>query len=311
MSYRRMRFAVGLFVVIFSLVCTLLVYIVLEKKGMFEEKLTFDFYTQSAESFYIGMALRFSGFEIGSISDIALTEEGRVHVTFQIKQSNRKWICEDTLLMLDKPLIGSPTIDVLSSLAYPPLPSGSTLNIIIRDDINDIITNVEPVVNDIQNIVTAVNTIASRISAEDSDLFATMENLKDFSKNLAGNKALLTSITGDDESTLLLKSALADTASTIKEVHGLARQMSGIAESFDTKIVSPSARTVQQLDSILLDVRHKLATLEGTVNAIGSYDTDLLELKDEIRFGIEKTNGLIEKIDAIIEGQRSPEVKLP
>lgn len=311
MSYRRMKLAVGLFVITFTLLFALLIYVVLEKKGVFEEKLLFDFYTQSAESFYIGMPLRFSGFEVGAISDIALTEEGRVHVTFEIKQSNRKWICEDTLLMLDKPLIGSPTIDVLSSLAYPTLAAGSTLNIIVRDDINDIITNVEPVVNDLQSIVTSVNTLTARISADDSDLFATINNLKRFSANLAGNKALLTTITGDEKSTEQFKTALGDTAATVKEVNALVRKMEAITRSLDEKIITPASNTIEQVNPILHDVKRKLDMLEGTVSAIGSYDTDLLELKDDIRYGIEKTNGLIEKIDAIIEGQHSPEIKLP
>lgn len=311
MPYHRMKLAVGLFVITFTVIFAALIYIVLEKKGTFEDKLSFSFYTKSAESFHIGMPLRFSGFEVGSISDMALTEDGRVHVTFEIKQSNHKWICEDTLLMLDKPLIGSPTIDVLSSLAYPMLAPGSTLDIIVRDDINDIITNFEPVVNDIQSIVTSVNIITARISARDSDLFTTINNLKRFSKTLADNKALLTTITGDKESTEHLKTVLGDAASTAKEVDTLVQKLNTLTESFDEKIITPASGTIEQVNPILHDVKHKLDTLEGTVNAIGSYDTDLLELKDEIRFGIEKTNRLIEKMDALLAGQHDQEVQLP
>ena len=311
MQYRHMKLAVGLFVIIFTVLFSLFVSVILEKKGVFEEKLSFNFYTESAESFHIGMALRFSGFEIGSISDISLTEDGQVHVVFEVKQSNRKWICEDTLLMLDKPLIGSPTIDVLSSLGYPPLAQGSTLNIIVRDDINDIVTNFEPLVEELQSIVTSVNIIAAKFSAEDSDLFVTMHNMRRFSENLNSNEALLTTITGDEESTELFKTALTDTASAIKQVNALTERLGSMMEELRSEITTPSGDALELLEQILRDVKKKLDTLDGTVNAVGSYDTDLVKLKDDIRLGLEKTNLLVEKIDRILEGQESAEVELP
>jgi ABC-type transporter Mla subunit MlaD len=300
-----MKIAVGIFVVLFSILFFVLTYVILEKKGVFEEKRAFNFYTKSAESIHIGMPVRYSGFEIGSINNIKLTEQGAVYVTFDVKLEHAKWIRQNTVLRLEKPLIGSPTIDVLtSSLDNPKLDSGSTLKIVVQDDINDIINKIEPVVKDLQNIVISVNTMTEKLASDDGDLFTTLHNLKHYSDKLVADNALLTTLTGDANATEDLKTTLGEAKRTVGEINTM-------AEELHRNVVTPSAKSMEQLNAILGDVSHKLELLESTVEALGSYDTDLIELKGDIRAGVQKTTNLIDRVNSMLGEEQPREAPLP
>ncbi len=304
MSYNRMKFAVGIFIIFFSLLLGGIVYVILDKKGVFEEKVHFHFYTDSASSFYTGMPLYFSGFQVGEINNIDLTDNGKVHVSFEVSQENHKWVCEDTILMLEKPLIGSPSIDVKTSLGYGKLEPDSIVTIIIRDDINDMISNIEPIVSEIETIVSSINTITYKLADEKGDLAVAVKNLRIFTDRLATNDSLMTTITGKEESAEALQKSLDQVVLITEALHKT-------IENVNKDVVKPSGALVKDVEAILKDVQQKLKDIDGTVKAIGGYDKDLTAIKEEIRLGINKTNQMVEKIDAMLLDKTDKEVQLP
>jgi ABC-type transporter Mla subunit MlaD len=299
-----MKLAVGIFVIVLSLLFAALTYVILKQKGVFEKKVTFNAYTGSAESLSIGMPVRYSGFEIGSIRNIELTEAGQVYVVFEIMREHSKWIRRNTVLQLEKPLIGSATINVLTSLGYQPLEPGSTLKIVVQDDINDIITKIEPVVSNLQNIVASVNTITEKLAAEEGDFFRTLDNLQRYSGKMVEDDALLTTLTGDAESARNFADGIGTLQSGIEEIAAMATEL-------HKNVVTPSGDTLKQLDAILADIAKKLETIEGTIRAIGSYDTDLIELKGDIRTGIQRTNNLLDRVNSMLGEPQPREAPLP
>jgi ABC-type transporter Mla subunit MlaD len=105
-----MKIAVGAFVIVFFVSISIFSYLLLESKGVFEERYSYYFIVDSASAFTIGMPVKFSGFGIGSIVHITLKEDGKVKVTFSVTKKNLRWINQYTYLLLKKPLIGSPHI---------------------------------------------------------------------------------------------------------------------------------------------------------------------------------------------------------
>ena len=59
------------------------------------------------------------------------------------------------------------------------------------------------------------------------------------------------------------------------------------------------------------DVKQKLDALDSTVKTVGSYDSDLVELKEQISVGLAKSNQIMDKVDAIMQDNTSAEVTLP
>lgn len=304
MPYHRMKLAVGIFVILLSLLFGSLVYVILKEKGIFEKKFAFNFYTTSAESLSIGMPIRYSGFEIGTIKNIELTEQGVVYVAFDVMKDHAKWIRRNTVLQLEKPLIGSATLNVLTTLGEPPLEPGSALRMVVQDDINDIITKIEPVVSNLQNIVASINTITVKLADEEGDLFRTLANLQAYSAKMVQDDALLTTLTGDPESAKRFAEGVKTLQAAVGEIDVMTRE-------FHQKVVTPSSDLLKALDAILRDIAKKLETIDGTIKAIGSYDVDLVELKGDVRTGIQRTNNLLNRVNSMLGEPQPKEAPLP
>jgi len=304
MSYNKMKIAVGIFVLTLFIATSSFIFMVLDEKGTFDKRYTYFFETDSAKSFSVGMPLSFSGFDIGVIDKIALKDDGTVEMSFSVTEENKKWISKDSVLLVKKPLIGSPYIEIYSALGNPPLKSGSTLMLVMSDDINDMISKFEPVVNKITNIIDNIDSLMARITKEDSDIIKTVENIQLFTAKLAKNDALLTTITGDADSTNSLIASLNDIALIIND-------FKNISSSIDSDIVKPSSGAIKELELIMKDIKQKLDSLDSTVKVVGTLDSDIIGLKEQISVGITKSNQIMDKIDSVLQDKSSSEVVLP
>lgn len=311
MQYNKMKLSVGIFVIIlFGVIIGTLYFFALEK-GLFDKRYSYYFSTKSAQSFSVGMPLKFSGFEIAMVDDIALQDDGTVMMRFSVNQKNQKWISEGSTLKLLKPLIGSAYIEVDSQIGREPLAPKSHLSIVLSDDINDIIAKVEPIVAKIVQIIDNVESITAYLSSDDSELRKILQNLNTFSAKLAKNDALLTTVTGDEKSTKSFVDSLNTLHESMQNLNAISANINTMSGSFDKDILQPTSQGVGQLNAILKDVKAKLEAINGTVNAVGSYDNELLQLKEEIGVAIQKSNIILEKVDGIITEDREAEVILP
>ncbi len=311
MQYEKMKFAVGLFVSILFLTIFASLYLLLDEKGTFEKRYSYHFSTDSASSFNIGMPLKFSGFNIGVIDDIALRDNGSVLMTFSVTSKYRKWVAKDSILMIKKPLIGSPHIELYSTKGNEILQEGSYLTLLMSDDINDMISKFEPAVNKLINIINSIDIITSKMSKDDSNLNKTMQNIEKFSGNLASSDSLLTAVTGNDASTKNFIKTINSTTKIVGEVDKISKDISAITAKLDANIVTPASLSAKELEKILKDVKQKLDALDSTVKAVGSYDKDLFELKEQISVGLIKSNQIIDKVDGILQNKKKSEIKLP
>ena len=304
MHYGRMKTAVGLFVLVFFVSIAVFGYLLLDAKGVFEKHYRYYFITDSASSLSIGMPVKFSGFAIGSVEKMQLLDDGHVKTIFVVNAKNRKWINRYTYLLLKKPLLGSPHIEVLATNGIEPLKPNSKLPIIVTDDINDLVTKLEPVVDKLLNIITNVETITTNMADANSSLNKTMRNLEHFSARLAKSDSLLTSATGDANATKSIIDSIHTTHAILEDIHGVTHSLKG-------DIIAPTSASIKELHAILVDVNQKLKTLQPLVKTIGSSDKEIHSLQESIRTTIGKTNQLMEKIDALLIDKKAKEVKLP
>jgi len=306
-----MKFSVGLFVITLFILLFGVIFFILKEKGTFENRYTYHFITYSAEYLDVGMPLKFSGFNIGVIDDISLNDDGSVYVSFSVNESNRKWVSEGSILMSVIPLIGQAHIELHTSLGEPSLKDGSSLAIHSSDSVNDLIQSLSPVVKKALNILDSIDIITSYLAQKDSELMQILENVNKFSAKLANDDSLLTSVTGDEESTKNIILSLNETVEIMKDIKKITNDISKITSSLDKTILDPASSSLNELNLIMKDVKRKLNAIDGTVNSIGGYDKELIELKDQISVGIIKSNQIIDKVDKIMSDEVSEEIILP
>ncbi|WP_373071561.1 MlaD family protein [Sulfurimonas sp.] len=283
MQYDKIKIIVGIFVLVLLVTITSFLYMVMDEKGTFNKRYTFHFNTASAESFHVGMPLKFSGFNIGVIDLMKLRSNGSVKMEFSVPEENKKWITKDSVLIIKKPLIGASHIELYSAFDNPLLEDGGELMLIMNDDINDMVDKLHPLIDKVISIVTNVDKITKKLSSNDS---------------------LLTSLTGSEQTSKDFQKILQSLAVMMDDIKK-------ITKNLDKDIVSPASSAVGELDKILKDVNQKLKDLDGTVKAVGSFDTELEDIKTQISSGLQKSNELMDKVDAILVDEKNFEVKLP
>lgn len=311
MQYSKIKLAVGLFVIVLSITIVTFSYFLLKEKGLFSKNFTYNFDVESARFFSVGMPLQLSGFDIGVIQKIQLKDDGRVNILFSVKRENLKWINEETYLMIKKPLIGSPHIEVHSKLGLAVLKEGSSIKMLTSNDINDMIARLEPIVTKLTNIIDSVETITHYLASSDSELVHVLKNFDTFSARLLKDKSLLTTITGDENSTKNIVTALNETMLITQELRKVIFDFSQISSTLDEDIVDPSSNSMKELELILKDVKQKLKKLDSTVDSVGSYDKDLLDIKEEVSVAIQKSNQIMDKVDTLMQDEETDEVILP
>lgn len=310
MQYDKIKLIVGSFVTLMFIVLVAFFYFFIKEKGLFDAQYRYYFNVQSAEALSVGMPLKFSGFAMGRVDAISLKDDGSVEIVVLVNEENRKWIREDTLLTIKKPLIGAPYIGVDSKLYKPLLKPNSTLKITRSDDINDIVSKMEPVVDKLITIINNVDTITSYLSKDESELMNILRNFDAFGKTLAKD-ALLTTLSGDENTTKNMINIINELNGNMKDVTTIIQEISKISSSLNEEIIEPSSHSIKSLDEVMKDIKGKLEVLNGTVNAVGSYDKDLAEVKEQVLIAIEKSNQIIEKVDVIMQDEKSSEVILP
>ncbi len=310
MQYDKMKFSVGVFVLTLIIVISTFLYFLLEEKGTFDKRYSYHFNTGSAESFSVGMPLKFSGFNIGTLDDIKLLNNGGVYMTFSVSEKNRKWIAIDSVLILKKPLIGSPHIEVYSAIDNVSLKEGSSLEILMSDDINDLIAKLDPVVEKAMSIITNIDHITKAFADKDSDFMQTLTNINIFTAKLANN-SLLTTITDDQESTQSIIDSLNQMVKIMKNIKKISNDISKLTASLDTKIIDPTSKSMIEVKKIMKDIKLKLEAIDGTVKAVGTYDNDLVTLKEQISVGLQKSNQIMDKVDSLMQDNENSELLLP
>lgn len=304
MTYNRIKLGVGIFILLFFLNVGVVVYYILSEKGIFDERYNYTFSTYSADPFTIGMPVKISGFKIGYIEKIRLMDDGSVKVTFSVNRDNRKWIMKGSIIIIRKPLLGSPQILLYPAVDNPVLADGSKIEVYESNDINDVIYKLKPIVEKMENIVNSVDKITSYLARDDSELVKIVKNLEEFSRTLAKNKSILTTVTGDQKAT----DSLIETINTLPV---LVENINKLSADMNDDIVPEITKFLKELGVIAQDVRSKLQRLDGVVDSVGSYESDIIGLKDDIKTGITKSNEILEKVDTLLPGENDTEVPLP
>ena len=293
MKYNTLKFIVGLFVITLFVLFFTFIFFLVKEKGVFEKRHTYHFQANSAEYIYVGMPLKFSGFNMGTIDNISLKDDGAVDILFSVRQTNRKWISQGSVLMISKPLLGAAYVELFTSLGTPVLEDGASLSVISNDSINDLITGLQPIITKATNVLDNVNKITTYMASDNSELMQILKNTNTFSAKLANDNSL-------EKVSLILQ-----------DIKQITNDINKITGSLGRTIITPASSSLQELEAITKDIKHKLDRLDGTVNAIGSYDTDLVELKTQISVGIVKSNQILDKVDSLMSDKNDAEVVLP
>ena len=306
----KLHFKVGLFTLATLLFGAAFLVYLLYARGYFEHTYRLQLAAASADGVAPGVPLVFSGIVIGSVTSLGLNDGGGIVIQLELPARQAKWLKQDSVYTLDKPLLGSPKISVDSgNLSGPDLPENSTM-LLLTPDINK---EIPVLIGQVKAILANVE----HLTRKDGEVNATLANLKTVTGRMTGEYGMLESVLGSPEKARAVTDSLDQTRALIAKPDGLAGKtdqwlyaQNGVADS--------TREALAQVRLMLNDAQSSLKKADALMtNAVAiSADVkagtqDIAALRAEIDDAVRKANALINEINNKWPFARDPEVKLP
>ncbi|MDO9221816.1 MAG: ABC transporter substrate-binding protein [Thiobacillus sp.] len=304
------NFKVGLFALATLLLGAAFLTYLLYARGYFENTYRLQLAAASADGVVPGVPLVFSGIEIGNVTSLGFNEGGGIVIQLELPERHAKWLKQDSIFTLDKPLIGSVKISVDSGdLAGTALPENSTM-LLLTPDIN----------KEIPVLIAQVKAILANVehlTRKEGDVNATLANLKTVTGRMTGEYGMLESILGSPEKARAVTDSLDKTRALMIKLDGLAGKMDQWLFAQDG-VADSTRESLAQVRLMLNDAQSSLKKADALMtNAVAiSADVkagtqDIAALRAEIDDAVRKANALVNEINKMWPFARDPEVKLP
>lgn len=287
---KKVEFKVGVFVVITTLLILTSVLYIAYSKGFFSKEDTFTISSKSGEELTEGMPVYFSGFKIGRIEKLELSDQGVVLVKIRIPDQHVKWIKSSSIFSINKPLIGSSKLIVTTpNLNSPALSSQNIPEIVRIDNIDETIKRVQPTLEKVDKVVS---------------------NIEKITANLAKKDSIVEMVVGDPESARSIRES-------IKTTQGILAKVDTLLAKTDDQVYG-SDGVLLLVRKILKDFILKLEKMNTALDNVTKMSSDATDstkdlklLRAEIDSTVNAIGNLVNEIDKKIPFKKEPEIKLP
>lgn len=213
------------------------------KQGLFVSKTRLHFIAEHGAGFSPGMQVRFSGFRIGVVDKVALTNDARVNIELLVESRYMKWIKSDTTAqMLQDGLMGDYYLEMIGGTpALPALKEGGKVNFAPVQTLSDMAQDLK---NRTLPVIDSVQTTLDYVNDPKGDVRQTVGNVRQLTAELRETRAKV------DE--LLVKvDGLAN-----HEVRSTLQNASQVLARSDATLAQVQARLPLMLDSSASSLAH-------------------------------------------------------
>jgi phospholipid/cholesterol/gamma-HCH transport system substrate-binding protein len=315
---RNIEFKVGLFVVVMSLLIASGLGYLAYRKGLFTTMHTFTLSSRSGEDLTVGMPVVFSGFTIGKVSSLELSDCRTVLLQIKIPHEHVKWLRAKSTFTLAKPLIGATRLVVATEdLKSPPLDEDQVYPLVTVADVNEVMRRITPILDRVNLITGDVKTLTARLADPPGEITAILRDAQTISGRLAQKQSLLEMAVSDPQSVASVHASLRGAKEIVAKVDGLLQTAGSLAGKTELQLYGPDG-AVPTVVQILRDLLAKLRKLEQTLDNVNKISAaaadstaDIKLLRSQLDGTVEAINKLANDLDRMLPGGKAPEMKLP
>lgn len=286
-------------------------------RGFFEPTQSLVLVADDAEGVVVGMDMTFSGFPIGRVRRVELSEAGNVRILVDVPRRDAHWLRTSSVFTLVRGLVGGTAIRAFSGvLSDPPLPDGA-VRPALRGDATA----------ELPRVLATAREVLENISAmtrEEAALRRTLANVQEVTDKLKGPGGAMGVLFGNEADSKKLMAALDRTNAVLARIDQLAARVDGMAAKADSQVFGPQGAldetraTVRELQRLLGDARASLGKVDAVLleaQGIGANvrgaTADLGTLRGEVEANLRKVEGMINELNRKWPFSRDTEVKLP
>jgi len=297
---------------------------VMVARGAFERTQQLVLVADDSEGVVVGMDLTFSGFPIGRVGRIELSDDGNARILVDVPSKDAHWLRTSSVFTMESGLVGGTRIRAFSGVLTDPLLPDGAVRRVLRGDAKA----------EIPLMVASVRELVSNLSAltgPDAPLNGSLRNVQTATEKLNGPGGGLGLLFGNEADAKKIINTLDRTNALLTRLDGLALKADGIATKTDvlisnadkqvfgpTGVMGDAQATVVQLNGLLADARNSLKKVDAVLQeaqAIGANTReatkDLGALRGEVEGSLRKVENLVNEINRKWPFARDTELKLP
>jgi phospholipid/cholesterol/gamma-HCH transport system substrate-binding protein len=278
----NIEFKVALLIIVMVILMLGSLVYVMYARGVFESTQRVVLIADDSEGVIVGMDLTFSGFPIGRVQRVELSDEGKARIIIEVAREDAKWLRTSSVFTMERSMVGSSHLHVYSGvLADPPLPDGAVRAVLIGDaaaEIPQLVNTVRELVENLQNM-----------TKPDSSMNMSLGNLQTVTQNLTGPYGALSVVLGSEAHAKKVISTLDESKIAMIQVNTILGEVRTSLKGVDAVLVEAQA----------VGANARVAT------------TDLAALREQVEMNLRKVDHLVDEINRKWPLARDTELKLP
>ena len=277
---------------------------VMHARGVFEPTQRLVLETDDSSGVIPGMDMSFAGFPIGRVSQVELSPEGKVRILVDVQSKDAKWLRTSSVFTLESSIVGETRLRAYTGvLTDPPLPPNSTRTVLRGDATAEIPRIVATARALLENLET--------MTANDSDINASLANINAVTGRLNGPGGVLGGVMGGDAEARKLREALDRINSLLGKTEQRVYGKNGVMDDAQVAIrqlhvvLADASTTLKKVDAVLVEAQAVGANARVATQDLGA-------LRGEVDASLRKVNRLVDEINRKWPFARSnQEIKLP
>src|SRR5512146_103813 len=316
-AIRHVELKAGLLLLLVAALVAGFVLYVLYARGAFEETQKLILIADDSEGIAVGANLTFSGFPVGRVQRIELAKNGKAKIEVEVPVKDVHWLRTTSVFTLERGLVGGARLRAFTgNLDDPPLPPGAEREV-LRGDATEqlpvLLARMRQVLDHIE-----------RITADDSDLNASLANLRTVTARMTGRYGALGGLLGGDENAQKVIDALERSNALLASLDGVSVKLGRTLDKADARVfgsggvMDQTQQAIGQLNATLADARASLKKADAVLaeaQKVGANTAaateDLAALRAEVEVSVRKVGSLIDEVNRKWPFKRDTEIKLP
>ncbi|HAO94231.1 MAG: hypothetical protein A2X99_08300 [Deltaproteobacteria bacterium GWB2_55_19] len=259
--FKNLEIKTGIMVVIAILGVALVMAFIGLEKDLFSAKYRVYFISESGSGFVEGMPVKLSGFRIGRVKKIELTEDARVRIVAELNRKYERWIRDDSVARLSKEgLIGDPYVEVTAGNAERRmLVNNDAIQYVKEGGMEELVEKAKPVLNEIKDIIHYVND-------PDGDIKVMLSNLKELSVEVR-------------ETRRAVDATLKDAGKSIRDADRLVLDLNDRTKS----LIDNADRTITRLDPVITRIEDAAGKAGAAIDRFPETMEKVERIADNVR----------------------------
>jgi phospholipid/cholesterol/gamma-HCH transport system substrate-binding protein len=278
-------------------------------RGAFEATQRLVLTTDNSEGVFVGMDMTFSGFPIGRVRRVELSEKGDARLIVDVATKDSHWLRTSSVFTLERGIVGGASLRAYTGMLTDPVLPADAERPVLRGDAS---AEIPRVISSARELLENLGTM----TGEGAPLRSSLANVQAVTERLKSQGALGV-LMGKDEDARKLMTALDRTNALLARIDAMAGKAD--AQVFGPDGVMREAHaTVAQLNGLLADTRTSLKKVDAVLaeaQAVGANvrgaTQDLDSLRGEVEANLRKIDALVNEINRKWPFARDTEIKLP